>query len=70
MLKYPILLIIRLHQLAISPYLPTYCRYQPTCSHYSHYAIKEYGLIKGGWLSLKRLTRCRPLGGKGYDPVP
>ena len=58
-----------LYQRAISPYVPSACRYSPTCSQYSHEAIKEHGPLKGAWLSLKRLARCRPLGGSGYDPV-
>jgi hypothetical protein len=58
------------YQRAISPSLGNLCRYQPTCSHYAAEAIERYGLLRGGWLALKRLSRCRPLGGSGYDPVP
>ena len=61
---------ITVYQKAVSPYLPSACRFTPTCSHYSHQAIQEYGVIKGSWLTLKRLSRCRPLGERGYDPVP
>ena len=64
------LLAIRLYQRAISPYLPTACRYSPTCSHYTHEAVRRYGVIKGCWIGLMRLARCHPLGGKGFDPVP
>ena len=64
------LLSIVLYQRAVSPFLPMSCRYMPTCSHYSHEAISQHGTLKGGWLTLKRLARCHPLGGKGYDPVP
>ena len=64
------LLSIVLYQRAVSPFLPMSCRYVPTCSHYSHEAISQHGTLKGGWLTLKRLARCHPLGGKGYDPVP
>ncbi|MBM3925619.1 MAG: membrane protein insertion efficiency factor YidD [SAR202 cluster bacterium] len=64
------LLALELYQKIISPYLPGICRYQPTCSHYGHQAIMTYGVTKGGVLAVKRLARCRPLGGKGYDPVP
>jgi putative membrane protein insertion efficiency factor len=65
-----VLLAIRLYQKTVSPYLPSACRYSPTCSHYSHDAVEKYGAIKGAWMGLKRLGRCHPLGGKGYDPVP
>jgi hypothetical protein len=62
--------LIRFYQAAISPYLPPSCRYTPTCSAYGIEAIKKYGPIKGGWLTLKRLASCHPWGGSGYDPVP
>ena len=58
------------YQRAISPSLGTLCRYEPTCSHYACEAIERYGFIRGGWLSIKRLSRCTPLGGRGFDPVP
>ena len=60
---------IWVYQRAISPYLPSVCRYTPSCSCYSQEAVQRYGAIKGSWMGLKRLARCRPLGGKGYDPV-
>ena len=63
-------LLIRLYQLALSPYLPSACRYSPTCSQYSEEAIRLHGVAKGSWLGMKRLLRCQPWGGKGYDPVP
>ena len=62
--------LIRLYQRVISPSLGPLCRYEPSCSHYAHEAIERHGLLKGGWLGLKRLSRCRPYGGSGYDPVP
>jgi hypothetical protein len=65
-----LLALLTLYQRAVSPYLPSACRYTPTCSRYSYQAIERYGLWKGSWLTLKRLARCHPLGGKGYDPVP
>ena len=61
---------LALYQKAVSPYVPATCRFNPTCSHYSYEAISTYGVLKGGWLTVRRLTRCRPLGRKGYDPVP
>tara|TARA_B100001750_G_scaffold40536_1_gene29409 strand:+ start:761 stop:973 length:213 start_codon:yes stop_codon:yes gene_type:complete len=62
--------IIRLYQKGISPYIPSVCRYEPTCSQYSIEAIKKFGTFKGFFLTVKRLLRCNPLGGKGYDPIP
>lgn len=64
------ILAIWLYRQSVSPYLPSGCRYSPSCSHYSEEAIRRHGVIKGSWLGLKRLARCRPLGGKGFDPVP
>ena len=60
---------IRLYQQALSPYLPGMCRYQPSCSQYTIDAIAQYGALRGCWLGAKRILRCRPLGGQGYDPV-
>lgn len=65
-----ILGLIRIYQLSISPLLGASCRYKPTCSEYGKQAIKKYGLIKGGWLFIKRFLSCGPWGGSGYDPVP
>lgn len=64
------ILMIRFYQGAISPHFPPACRYTPTCSQYAVEAITKYGVLKGGWLSLKRIGRCHPWGGHGYDPVP
>ena len=61
---------IWLYQKTVSPLLPTSCRFLPTCSHYSHDAVTEYGIVKGSWLGAKRLARCHPFGGRGFDPVP
>ncbi|MBM3940745.1 MAG: membrane protein insertion efficiency factor YidD [SAR202 cluster bacterium] len=58
------------YQHAVSPYWPGACRYQPTCSHYAQEAIVLHGLLRGGWLTIKRLARCTPFSGRGYDPVP
>lgn len=54
----------------ISPLTPPACRYTPTCSQYALEAIRKYGPFKGGWLAFKRILRCNPWGGSGYDPVP
>ncbi|WP_341327545.1 membrane protein insertion efficiency factor YidD [Methylotuvimicrobium sp. KM2] len=62
--------IVRFYRLVISPLLPPSCRYQPTCSEYAIEAITRHGPFKGLWLTLKRLGRCQPWGGHGYDPVP
>jgi putative membrane protein insertion efficiency factor len=69
-MKYLFIGLVRFYQLAISPYFPPRCRYQPTCSAYSIEALQKHGALKGGWLALKRIGRCHPWGGTGYDPVP
>ena len=69
-MKFAVLTVIWLYQKTLSPLLPTSCRYYPSCSHYSQEAVEKYGALKGIWLGVKRLGRCRPLGGQGYDPVP
>ncbi|KFC21644.1 MULTISPECIES: membrane protein insertion efficiency factor YidD [Chryseobacterium group] len=69
-LTFPIVVLIKFYQLAISPFLGKNCRYDPTCSHYTLEALKVHGLIKGSWLAMKRIASCHPWGGEGYDPVP
>ncbi|MDA0735012.1 MAG: membrane protein insertion efficiency factor YidD [Chloroflexi bacterium] len=69
-MKFIALQAIWVYQRVVSPYLPSACRYSPSCSHYSHEAIQRHGVLKGGWLGLKRLSRCHPWGSRGYDPVP
>lgn len=64
------MLLVRFYQLAISPYTPSSCRYDPSCSQYTIEALKKRGVIVGLWLSLKRIFSCHPWGGSGYDPVP
>jgi len=64
------ILLIRVYQYTLSPFIGRSCRYAPTCSVYSVEAIKKYGPFKGGWMALKRVFSCNPWGGSGYDPVP
>ena len=66
----PLILIVKGYQQLISPLLPATCRYDPTCSHYTIKALKIHGLLKGGWLAIKRIGSCHPWGGSGFDPVP
>ena len=61
---------VRLYQLTLSPFVGFNCRYHPTCSAYAVEAIETHGALRGGWLTLRRLLRCHPWGGSGYDPVP
>ncbi len=61
---------IRLYQLAVSPYLAMSCRFHPTCSCYARQAIARHGAAAGGLMSLRRIAHCHPWGGAGYDPVP
>jgi len=62
--------LIKIYQGVISPILPPSCRFTPTCSQYGIEAFKKYGIFKGFYLTVKRVARCRPGGGSGYDPVP
>ena len=64
------LALIAFYRTSISPLTPPACRYTPTCSQYAQEAIRKYGPFKGGWLAFKRILRCHPFGGSGYDPVP
>jgi len=66
----PVIIIIKAYQYLLSPILKTNCRYLPTCSEYSIAALKELGLLNGFYYSLKRISKCHPLGGHGYDPIP
>jgi len=68
--KIVVLALIRFYKQFISPALPSACIYEPTCSVYTYQAIEKYGVIKGGWLGIKRISRCHPFHHGGYDPVP
>ncbi len=69
-ITFPFLIVIKIYQWLISPLIPSSCRYTPTCSHYTVEALKKHGLFKGGWLGIKRISKCHPWGGSGHDPVP
>lgn len=65
-------ILVRFYQIAISPFIGgrAVCRFTPTCSEYTRQSIEKYGLIRGTWMGIKRISRCHPGGGFGYDPVP
>ncbi len=69
-MKWVLLKIIRGYQLFLSPVLGSSCRFEPTCSCYTHQAIKKHGAIKGSWLGIRRIGKCHPWNEGGYDPVP
>jgi len=64
------LTLIRVYKIVFSPLFAGSCRYLPSCSEYARDAIAEHGALRGGWLGLRRVLRCHPWGGHGYDPVP
>lgn len=66
----PFILLTRMYQLLISPLTPSSCRYVPTCSQYTIEALQKHGVVKGGYLAIKRIFSCHPWGGHGHDPVP
>ena len=66
----PFVLLIKFYQLCISPFTPPSCRFTPTCSQYALEAFRKHGPVKGLYLSARRILRCHPWGGQGYDPVP
>ncbi|NPD82554.1 membrane protein insertion efficiency factor YidD [Prevotella sp. PINT] len=68
--KWLLLAPIWFYQHAISPFTPSACRFTPTCSEYMRQAIIKHGSVKGLWLGIRRILRCHPWGGSGYDPVP
>jgi putative membrane protein insertion efficiency factor len=67
---FPLLLLIRGYQLIISPLLGSNCRFMPTCSEYAMESLRSHGLIKGSFLTIKRIGKCHPWGSHGYDPIP
>ncbi len=70
LISFPFLLAIQIYRILISPLFPPSCRFHPTCSAYAYEAIRKYGPLKGGWLALKRISRCHPRNPGGFDPVP
>lgn len=66
----PLLAAVRAYQVTLGPFLGGHCRYHPTCSEYAVEALRAHGAVRGSWLALRRLLRCHPLAGAGYDPVP
>ena len=69
-LIFPFILLIKLYKLIVSPWLPSACRFTPTCSQYALEAFRRHGVFKGFYLSFRRIIRCHPWGGHGHDPVP
>jgi putative membrane protein insertion efficiency factor len=69
-LAWPLLALVWLYRMAISPWLGNNCRYDPSCSEYALEALKKHGAFRGTWLAARRIGRCHPWGGSGYDPVP
>lgn len=68
--RWPVLLLIRFYQRVISPWTPPSCRYYPSCSQYAYQAVERHGLVRGGWLAVRRLGRCHPWAAGGVDHVP
>lgn len=66
----PFVMFIRVYQELVSPRLRSHCRFSPSCSAYAIQALEAHGVMRGGWLALRRLGRCQPLSAGGYDPVP
>ncbi len=69
-IKQILILLVRFYQKFLSPLCPGVCRYQPTCSQYMIEALQKHGILKGLYLGIKRILRCHPWGGSGFDPVP
>ncbi len=70
LLAWPILLLVQIYRVTISPVLGANCRFEPTCSSYAIEALRQYGAFRGSVLAAKRIARCHPWGSSGYDPVP
>lgn len=70
LLAWPLLALVWLYRYTLSPLLGANCRFQPTCSEYAIEALRTHGAFRGSWLAARRMARCHPWGGSGYDPVP
>ena len=70
MMRRPVIMMLKGYRAIISPYLPSACRYQPTCSQYAEEAVQRHGVLRGAALAARRLGRCQPAVEGGYDPVP
>ena len=70
MMRWVLIFLVRGYQVALSPLLPSACRFMPSCSAYAVEALERHGALRGGWLTIRRLARCHPFGVGGYDPVP
>lgn len=69
-MKTIVLALIRFYKQFLSPFLGSNCRFYPSCSQYTYQAIEKYGVLKGGWMGIKRIARCQPFAQGGFDPVP
>jgi uncharacterized protein len=69
-LAWPLIGLVWVYRYTLSPWLGANCRFEPTCSVYALQALRRYGAFRGSWLAAKRIARCHPWGGRGYDPVP
>ncbi len=67
---YPLIFIIKIYQLIFSPLIGKNCRYLPTCSEYAIESLKSHGLLRGSFFVIKRILKCHPFGGHGFDPIP
>ena len=70
LLARPLLGLVWVYRRLVSPLFGANCRFEPSCSAYADQALREYGAFRGGWLAMRRIGRCHPWGGSGYDPVP
>ncbi|OGF52432.1 MAG: membrane protein insertion efficiency factor YidD [Candidatus Firestonebacteria bacterium GWA2_43_8] len=69
-MKNVLIFLLKIYKKGISPYLPPSCRFTPTCSEYAMEALNRFGVVKGGWLAVKRVSKCHPFHKGGHDPVP